>query len=114
MAPTSISVLAFIVNFVNADVQLIQYVNKDDYSDYACTQLLSCGPLTVLAVQKKSECAYLALQIGVDIFMHKESNDFCLLCPPAFAGDIITEVNASLAVYVKSKLIRQRTCHIHP
>ena len=107
MAFISILVVAFIVNFVDGDVQLTQYAIEDDYGAHTCTQLLSCGPLTVLTSQKKSECVFRALQIGAGAFVYQESNGSCLLCPQASVGDAPIEVNASLPVHVTSKVITQ-------
>ena len=107
MAFINILIVTLIVNSVYGDVQLTQYAIEGDYRTHVCTQLLSCGSLTVLTSQKKSECALWALQIGAGAFVYQESNGSCRLCAQASVGDAPTEVHASLPVHVTSKTITQ-------
>ena len=101
MDSADISVLSLLILFVNADGQHTNFTARHDYSIHDCSQLLPCGPLQMLKMQGKVECAMQALRIGVDMFMYETGNKSCLLCLQRSPSDGITVVPGSQLVYVK-------------
>ena len=101
MDPVNILILIVDVLFVEADVQLTQYGVRYDYSAKDCTQLLPCGSVETLEVQRKSECVLQALQNETDRFFYGEEDNSCLLCLQADMSDGIAEAHSSQLVYVK-------------
>ena len=68
-------------------------------------QLLPCGHLETLGVQRKSECVLQAMHAGTDRFIYEKKNDSCQLCQLTNMNSGIAEVHSPQFVYVKGMQI---------